>query len=177
MKRLLGRLLRFRTDQSGSATIEFVIVFPAVLTVMLSGIELGFVTLQQAMLERAMDITVRDIRLGTGTAPQHDEIRDSICARAGFIASCKSTLRLEMVRVDPRAWGGISDEPDCINRAEEVAPVRSFVNGAENDLMILRACAMIDPVFPTTGLGRALARGPDGQFALIAISAFVQEPR
>ena len=55
--------------------------------------ELGFVTMQHSMLDRAMDMTVRDIRLGTGTAPQHDDIKDMICARAGFIPDCDTSLR------------------------------------------------------------------------------------
>ena len=35
----------------------------------------------------------------------------------------------------------------------------------------------IDPLFPTTGLGKKLGEGAGGQYALIATSAFVQEPR
>lgn len=178
MTRIIRRCLRrFGLSEDGSATIEFAITFPAVVTVLLSGIELGFVTLQHAMLERAVDITVREIRLGTGTAPQHDEIKDRICSRAGFIADCGSNLRLEMIQVDPRAWSGVPETPDCTDRSEPVQPVRAFVNGQENELMILRACAKIDPVFPTTGLGKSLVKGAGGQYALVSTSAFVQEPR
>jgi len=174
---LLTMLKRFARSQSGSATIEFAITFPVLITLMLSGIELGFVSLQHAMLERAMDITVRDIRLGTGSVPQHADIIDLICERAGFISNCDTTLRLEMIQVDPRNWTDIDATPDCIDRSVEVSPVRNFVNGQENELVILRACAMIDPVFPTTGLGQSLSDGgTDGQFALVATSAFVQEP-
>ena len=89
-------LSRFRKSESGQSTIEFAITFPAVLVILLSGIELGFVNLHHAMLERAVDMTVRDIRLGTGTAPQHDAIKDLICQRAGFIDNCADSLRLEM---------------------------------------------------------------------------------
>lgn len=176
--RIRRSLRSFLRSQTGSATIEFAITFPALITVLLSGIELGFVTLQQAMLERALDITVRDIRLGTGNAPQHDEIKDLICERAGFISNCGASLRLEMVQVDPRAWTAIDPDPDCIDRSAEVAPVRGFVNGQDNELMILRVCAMIDPVFPTTGLGKTLADGgTSGQYALVTVAAFVQEPK
>lgn len=168
---------RFKRSEDGSTTIEFAITFPAMILFLLSGIELAFVTLNHVMLERAMDITVRDIRLGTGTAPQHDEIKDLICSRAGFIANCTDTLRLEMIQVDPRNWVDIPAEVDCVDQSEEVAPVREFVNGLENELMVLRACAKVDPVFPTTGLGDALVKDGAGQYALVAISAFVQEPR
>lgn len=177
MRRILSFPKRFLRSEKGSSTVEFVIAFPAIITLMLSGIELGFVTLQHSMLERAMDMTVREIRLGTGTAPQHDEIKQRICDRAGFIANCNDALRLEMVQIDPRAWSAVDPNPDCIDRSQEVAPVRNFVNGQENELMILRACVRIDPVFPTTGLGSTLAKGPGGQYALISTTAFVQEPR
>lgn len=168
---------RFRRSEDGGATIEFSIVFPALMFFMLSGIELGMVSLNHVMLERAMDITVRDIRLGTGTAPQHDEIKDLICERAGFISNCSENLRLEMVQVDPRDWTNISTDADCTDQSEEVSPVRSFVNGLENELMILRACAKFKPFFPTTGLGDSLIKDGAGQYSLVSMSAFVQEPR
>ena len=177
MTRAVPRFLRrFRAREDGTATLEFAITFPAVLFILISGIELAMITLHHSMLERAVDMTVRDIRLGTGSAPQHDELKDLICGRAGFIYECDTNLRLEMVRLDPRNWTGISDAPDCTDQSEEVAPVRTFVNGQENELMVLRACAKIDPVFPTAGLGRSLEKDGAGQFALVSTTAFVQEP-
>ena len=170
-------LRRFSRSEDGSGTVEFAIVFPAMLLFMLSGVELGMVTLQHSMLERAMDMTVRDIRLGTGTAPQYDDIKTDICLRAGFIEDCENNLHLEMIQLDPRDWAGLSSTPTCTDQSEEVAPVRVFVNGAENELMIMRACAKINPVFPTTGLGQNVTKDGAGQFALVSISAFVQEPR
>ncbi len=175
--RLGRKLRRFWRAEDGNATIEFAITFPAIITIMLSGLELGFVTFQQSMLERAMDLTVRDIRLGTGTAPQHDDIKAMVCDRAAFISDCNSSLRLEMVQVDPRDWSGISATPDCTDRSEEVSPVRNFVNGQENDLMVLRACAKIDPIFPTTGLGMNMNKDAYGQYSLVSTTVFVQEPR
>lgn len=177
IRALRSTLRRFRRDEAGNATIEFAITFPALIVLMLSGLELGFVTLEHSMLERALNLTVRDIRLGTGSAPQHDEIKTMICDRAGFIPNCSTSLKLEMIQVDPRAWAGLDLTPDCTDKSEEVLPVRNFVNGQSNDLMILRACAKIDPVFPTTGLGSSLATDAYGQFALVSTTVFVQEPR
>ncbi|MBE1282615.1 MAG: pilus assembly protein [Rhodobacteraceae bacterium] len=168
---------KFRRSEDGSATVEFAITFPMMMFFLMSGVELGMITLRHASLERAMDITIRDIRLGTGAAPQHDEIKDLICTRAGFIQDCDSNLRLEMIQLDPRALTAIDSTPDCTDQSEEVAPVRSFENGQSNELMILRACAKIDPVFPSTGLGNSVVKDGAGQFALVASSAFVQEPR
>ena len=78
------------------------------LMVLFAAVELGMINYRQIMLDRAMDMTVRDIRLGTGGDMQHDDIRDTICARSGFIkmAECNVSLKLEMVRLDPFNWGG-----------------------------------------------------------------------
>ena len=93
-----------------------------------------------------------------------------------MIPNCENALRLEMVRIDLRDTVSMPGTADCSDSSEEVQPVRSFVNGQENELMILRACAKFDPIFPTTGLGKQLKKDGAGQFALIAMSAFVQEP-
>jgi len=88
---------------------------------------------------------------------------------------CSSDL--EMIQIDPDNWADIPDEATCTDKSEEVSPVVFFENGLENELMILRACAKIDPVFPTTGLGNNVVKDGAGQYSLISISAFVQEPR
>lgn len=53
----------------------------------------------------------------------------------------------------------------------------NFENGQDNELMILRACVKIDPIFPTTGLGANIPKDGYGQYSLIATSVFVQEPQ
>lgn len=178
---LKQRLGWFRRADEGNATVEFVIVFPLMLLIMAYGIDLAFVNLRYAALERALDLTVRDIRLGTGTAPQHDEIKDLICVRASFIENCDENLRLEMINIDPRNWVDIDPNADCTDKSEEVSPVRTFVNGQENELMILRVCARNNPIFPDAalGLGKDLASDPDGekQYSLVSTTAFVQEPQ
>ena len=181
MDRVLACLRRLAASQDGHATIEFVITFPALIFILLSGIELAMVSLNHSTLERAVDMTVRDIRLGTGTMPEdadvnHENIKNTICDRAAFIPDCRENLRLEMVRMDPRNWTGLSNDVDCTDKSEDSLPVRNFRNGAENELMILRACVKFDPIFPTSGLGKQLAKDGAGQAALIATSAFVQEP-
>ena len=174
--KITSALRRFRQKEDGSATVEFAILFPAFVTILLSGVELGMITLQHSMLERGLDLAVRDVRLGTGTAPQHDEIKNRVCQYAGLLKNCDSTLRLEMMQVDLRDAVLWDTSPDCVDTSAAVQPVRTFVNGQENDMMILRACVKIDPIFPTTGLGKQLAKDGAGQVALVATSAFVQEP-
>ncbi len=174
---LIDRLSRFRRDEDGTVTTEFVIMFPLFIFLTLAGIEMGIIAVRQATLERAVDLTVRDIRLGTGTAPQHDDIKDLICDRAVMVPECKSNLRLEMIRVDPENYTPPPVVPDCTDKSEEVNPVRAFTNGLDNELMILRACAKFEPYYPLAGIGRELTKDNAGYAAVTATTAFVQEPR
>lgn len=170
-------LRRFRQQQDGNASVEFAIVIPAFLMILMSTVELGMINLRHSQLERALDETVRTIRLGTGNDMQHNELRDEICTRSGFIDECGTSLRLEMVQLDPFNWTPIDPTPDCVSRIENVQPVRTFVNGQSNELMFIRACMKFKPLFPTWGLGTHLSKDGDGRINLIASSAFVQEPR
>ena len=170
-------LRRFRRQTDAVVTVEFAILMPLYFMFLTSTVELGMVILRQSQLERAVDIVVRDIRLTTGAALQHDVVRDQICAVSGFIDNCATSLRLEMVQLDPFAWAGVDPQPDCISKPEEILPVRSFPDsGDSNDLMLIRACMRFKPMFSGWGLGEDIA-DPEGLVSLIATSAFVQEPR
>ncbi|NIZ13464.1 TadE/TadG family type IV pilus assembly protein [Phaeobacter sp. HF9A] len=177
LSRIRATLRRFRRRQDGAVTIEFVIIFPVMLLILFSTVELGVINLRQIMLERAMDMTVREIRLGTGGNMQHDEIRDRICDYSGTIRNCATSLKLEMVQLDPFNWTSVDATPDCIESIEESNPLINFKNGGSNDLMFLRACLNITPLFPGWGLGKAFQKDGDGRIHLYASSAFVQEPK
>ena len=169
-------LRRFLREEGGNASVEFVLVFPAYLALMLMSIELGFVTLRHTLLERGLDIAVREVRLGTGTAPQHDEIKDLICQNSLMIRDCATTLRLEMRSADIRAFNSLDTTADCTDAAEPTKPVKQFVNGQQNQLMLLRACLRFDPLFPDDALGSALTKDASGQSSIVSMTAFVQEP-
>ena len=173
LHRLVARLWK---DERANPTVEFVIMFPVMVFFLLSAVELGFMTMRNTMLERAVDMTVRDIRLGTGMDLQHDDLKDSICERGGMLPDCRENLRLEMVQIDPRNWSAPDPTPDCTDQSEDAKPVRNFVNGQENELMLIRACYKFRPVFPMTGLGKSLTTDGAGHAAMVASSAFVQEP-
>ena len=170
-------LKRFRRDDAGSASIEFAIMFPVFFVILISAMELGLMTVRSALLERALDVVVRDIRLTTGTAPSHVQLRTAICEETSVVPDCFNNLALEMRLVDPRAWTDIPSAVTCTNRAEEVAPVTTFQHGMDNEVMIIRACAKYEPMFSDYGLSAFMSKDSSGDVALIAKSAFVQEPR
>ena len=176
IRALSNRLRRFRRGTDGNTSIEFVIIFPLFMTFLLFSLELSFITLRHAMLERGLDLTVRQIRLGYATPPDHPTIKGMVCDYSKLGGNCEENLRLEMKPIDPRAYVGLDVAADCTDAAEPTKPVRQFVAGQRNQLMILRACLKYNPFFPGATLGEALHKDSSGQAAVTSISAFVQEP-
>ena len=64
----------------------------------------------------------------------------------------------------------------CVDRAELGPPVLNFNSGLNIELMVLRACALFDPMIPTSGLGKQIPKESGGAYALVATSAYVMEP-
>ncbi|WP_428511952.1 TadE/TadG family type IV pilus assembly protein [Roseovarius sp.] len=168
---------RLINDESGSATVEFVLVFPLYLSFMLMSIELGFVTMRHTLLERGLDMAVREVRLGTGTAPGHDAIKDLVCDNAIMVLNCKEKLKLEMRPANIFALNTLDTTPDCTDKAETAKPVvYKFFPGVANQLMLMRACYKYEPFFPKQFLGSALDKDPSGEAKIVSMTAFVQEP-
>jgi hypothetical protein len=173
-RRIAARFLR---DEGGSSTIEFALFVPFFLMLFLSSYEMGMLLARNAMLDRGLDMAVRQVRLGLMDPVDHDNMMSEVCRAAMIIPNCEQELRLEMRPLNPRSWQNIPDTPDCVNQVDPSTPMRQFVAGQPNQLMIVRACVVFDPFTPTAGLGEQLA-GEDGddRYALFSTAAYVVEP-
>lgn len=173
---------RFRQEEDGVVTVSFVLVFPVFMFFFYATYETGMVNLRHVMLERGVDLAVREVRIGSMNNPTADRLRERICDIAGVIPDCENQLRVEMLRRDLRAaWVPISSAAQCVNRAEPVQLPEEFNTFGDNELMFLRVCARIDPVLPGARLGRKIkeidsSAAAGGSFALISSAAFVVEP-
>ncbi len=176
MKHFVPKIRRFRSEEDGSATLEFAILFPFFVFMFCAAVELGMITFRHSMLERGLDLAVRDVRLTTGANFQHDDIKEMTCNYAGFLPDCRQNLRLEMIPVDMRNFSSPPAEADCVDHSQIVDPIRELRNGQQNEMIFLRACFVFKPIFPLTGLGRHLDTDASGNAAMVAQSAFVQEP-
>lgn len=172
------RMRRTAQAEGGNATVEFVLVFPVIMAIFLASFELGLLQLRHTMLERGLDVAVRTVRLSTNAMPDYATLRDDICEQAMLVVDCSNSLKLEMIRLDP--WSSFADveAPDCIDRPVDFTPARTWTEGGANDLILLRACVLFDPLFPTTGIGYQLSSDFDneGTYALTAKTIFVAEP-
>jgi len=169
-----ARLRRFRKADNGSSTIEFVILFPIFIIIFMSCFEAGMLMTRQVMLERAVDLSVRDLRLGHWAPPTHDEIKKTICNRAGIIPDCMNALLVELQPVSKSTWTPLPPQVTCQDKSNPITP--AFAGGAENEMMIVRACAITKPWFYATGLGLKLPLVDGEHYAIVSSSAFVNEP-
>jgi hypothetical protein len=186
---MIGFLRHFWQSEEGSATLEFVLWFPLFWALFMWSVEQGVYLVRQVGLDRAVDLAVRDVRLGAfddligpnlslaqQTALLHDAVKDRVCDLAFLIPRCQDDVKLEMQQVDPRNWSMLRAAVDCVDRSDSSRPVSQFTPGQSNDLVVLRACALFDPFFPTTGLGARLTKVSGGAYALVAVSSFAVEP-
>lgn len=173
----LRRGLRRILPEEGAASVEFVIVFPFFLGVFLSGYEVATMNMRAVMLERSMDIVVRNIRLSSGATLDYDQVKTDICARTFLIPNCNTALRIELTAINTNTWSGLTHSPVCTDRTATIQPIVQFENGQQNELMLMRACVVVDPVFPGIGVGRTIPKDASGGYQIIATSAFVNEPQ
>lgn len=172
----------FIRSEGGNATVEFVIIFPFLFSLFLTGVDLGVTMLRQSSLDRSMDMVVRDLRLGNlpeeGAA---QELRHRICEKTLMISTCISSLTIELVPVDTSDFGTFSTATTCINSEdEEINPVLAFnpgQGGEAQELMLLRACVVTSHFIAISRYLTSLPINPDGQSILTSHAAFVNEPR
>ena len=169
-------LRRFRKEEDGQMMIEFALAIPLIFTMFLTSVEMGVYAMRQSWLDRGLDMAIRDVRLSTGANFTHKDIKDKICNYSGFLPDCDVALKLEMNPINPRTFTGFGGPADCADVSMPVTPSRSFVHGSEHQLMMLRACYMFEPVFPTTGLGYEFTKDGTGRVKMVSLSGFVQEP-
>lgn len=177
MKHIRQYFVSYLRNENATATLEFVLVYPFFLFIFLWSVEIGIWMLRATALERGLDFAVREIRLSPANGrPSEKDSKETICEYAGYFEDCMSNLKLELRESDPRAFTGFAANVDCHDRAEAVKPAQHFVHGQAHSLMLVRACMIVDPLFPQLALGGAMVNQTDGTMGIYAISTFVQEP-
>lgn len=180
MKRLAAlkqKIKQIIHREDGTATIEFVILFPALMTLFLSSFEMSVLLLRSVMLDKSLDTTVRELRLGLIDTENTTELKSSICNRAPILADCSTTLLVELTPISTSTWTLPSGNTACIDTSADIQPATTVNFGTANDVMIVRACAKVDPFFaPSEWVLDLAPTDGAGQYAVVAASTFVNEP-
>ncbi len=171
-------LKSFLKDESANPTVEFVLVAPMFFWLIFSVFESGWLMTRQMMLERGLDLMVRDLRIGVyGPSPTHDLLKQKICEYSSVFKDCVNSVHLELDVLNRGSLGNAgTSNIGCVDRTGTVTPVTSVTPGSRGDIMFVRACIVVDPLLPGTGLGALLSKDPSGGFDMVAFSAFMNEP-
>lgn len=184
---MIGRRT-FLADESGTASIEFVLIVPIILTIFFASFESSFYMIRSVMLERSVDIVVRDIRLGTLENMNHRLLKERICETSALIANgdtCVDKMRIWMQPINTANFDMVVPARNCMDKAADIDPLvdpaaNEFAYGVDNDIMLLQICLLEQPLFPTTIVGAALVgangNGDDEDYGLVVTSVFVNEP-
>lgn len=180
----MNRLRRFLQDTSGTASIEFIFTFPIVFLVFTASFESSLYMVRNVMFERAVDLVVRDIRLGKMDGVTHAGLKEAICREGmmvGSIQKCVDSMRIWMQPVSTADFAMIAPPRSCVDKSQKVDTTEpagtTFAYGEANDIMLMRICWKEEPMFPTTAVSvRMPVDEADDNYALIVTTVFVNEP-
>ena len=180
MTRVLRRiplLRRFARSEEGSSTVEFCMWVPFMMFFLASMVEASTFMMRWMLLDRSLDIAVRELRLRTTNPPTFDELRQMLCDNMR-LPDCMNSLHLELSIVDQATWSGLGDAPLCRDRSQPIIPVteKNIPASLPNQFMTIRACALMEPLFGKVGIGAILPKDSNGELQVLAYSAYVQEP-
>ncbi|MEM9754840.1 MAG: TadE/TadG family type IV pilus assembly protein [Pseudomonadota bacterium] len=169
-------LKAFARDERATATLEFVIVFPIIMILFIAVFETAMILIRQVMLERALDNTVRLLRLTNNVSVSDDEIRTHVCNNTLVVTDCENILVVDLRVIDQVNYVLPTEDTLCVNRDGEVNPANEFVPGAQNELMLIRVCAEVQRILPFSGFGLNLTRDNNDNVHMTSASVFVNEP-
>ena len=167
--------------ERGGATVEFVLLVPAFLMVFISSFEASIMLTRQVMMERAVDIVVRDIRLDTGSTVTQNQVRNRVCERATILPDCRENMLIELTLIDQVTYATPAANAPCVNQLTSIVPQSSFAGSRSGQMVMLRACYSVQPSLPLAvlagnrTLGSYLINDEDGTFRIVTANAFVVE--
>ncbi|PWK60909.1 TadE/TadG family type IV pilus assembly protein [Roseicyclus mahoneyensis] len=174
---LLRHIRAYLHDERATATMEFVIMFPVVITLFIAVFETGMILSRQVLLERSLDEAVRILRLANGLTLTADDIEDAICENTRSIPNCAEALVVDLRLINRSTYVIPTPDVVCVNRNDiTIEPSNQFEQGQDNDLVMIRTCAIIDRILPFSGFGLNLVRDDTGGLHIVAASVFVNEP-
>jgi Flp pilus assembly protein TadG len=173
----------FLKDDSGEAVIEFAFIFPIIFLVFTASIESSMFMAKSVMFDRAVDLTVRQLRLGTLTNLSHENLKSTIC-RSGMmidsVTACVQSLKIWMQPVNTANFTMAAPPKSCVDKTQPIntnnPPANEFAYGADNDIMLMRVCMKEDPMFPTTLVSLKMPVDTDGKAIMQITTTFVNEP-
>lgn len=176
MKHIFKKLSDFARNEQGTATLEFVIAFPFMFSMIVLTFDSGLLMTKYVVLENALDRVVRDVRL-TGIASGETGatfFKTEVCNIAALIKDCEASLHVEMTPISTGSTF-VPGPVTCVDRTVSNPPANSITPGQPNEIVYVRACLVVDRYFPSA-LSGIFPVDASGGIRLVADSAYVVEP-
>ena len=178
IRRQLARLRAGALVEAGAATLEFVILMPTMFFFIANAGEATTILARGALLDRTLDVTMRDLRLGNLEGVTFEQFRQAFCDNSIGIPDCMKAVAIELRPLSGSNIAAMTDNVQCRNRAADIAPALTPVQaGSANQVMLVRVCASYEPMFPKyIGIGAALPKDENGDYRIVSLSSYVREP-
>ncbi|MEM7488847.1 MAG: TadE family protein [Pseudomonadota bacterium] len=165
--------------EDGGATVEFVIVLPVFLLIFFTSFEASMLLTRQTMLERGIDLAVREIRLDTKSTVSAAQMKETVCNRARILPDCEEddNLLIELRVVENvAAFTRPPNDYPCGRLNTTITPPAPFQGERASKMVIVRACYAVEPFLPGAPFSARLVDDVDGAYRMVAGAFFVVEP-
>lgn len=149
--------------------------------VFLSSFDAYILLTRQVMLERAVDIVVRDIRLEKPKTQTQRQLTSRICERGRILPDCRQNLLVEMTEIEAPLYAMLETEAPCVNQLTSIVPPANLTANRTGKMILLRACYSVEPALPLAvltvnrTLPSNLVNNEDGTIRMVTSTAFVVE--
>ncbi|MEO1014191.1 MAG: TadE family protein [Pseudomonadota bacterium] len=174
----MRRARRFSSDARGAAALEFAIVGPVFIALIMSLFELGLMMFKISMVDLAVSQATKFIYTGavqSGT-PTQEEIGEFICSRAVVLRDCENNITVELTAIGSFNAPPENDAPCVDSRNPDLNPTVAYDTGSGSQIMFMRVCVTTDVLTPGLGLGLALNSTDTDRAQIVSSVAFMNEP-
>jgi len=175
-----GLIRRFLRQRTGAAAIEFALVGPVHIALLLGMIETGMVLAKASLLDIGTAAATKQVYVGAATSGvvTRADIKDTVCKYVSRLQpNCVDSLIVELTPItDFTTVPGTSAKCQEAGSDEDIEPTVSFKPGGSSNTMFMRICLTTDILFPGLGAGLQMTRSDNGKFEFVSASAFQNEP-
>ncbi len=179
--RLIGgaarRTVAALRDRKGSTAVEFALVAPPFIALMLSTFEVGWFYFAASQVDAATIATARLVRTGQAQRAGFDkqEFFNAVCPTVQVFGDCDETLTVEVTVFNSFAELAADNAPVvCSNDALADIAALSYTPGTDNSIVRLRVCLLYKTLNPTIGVN--VSETADGKRRVFGSYIFQNEP-
>jgi Flp pilus assembly protein TadG len=164
-------------DRKGSTAVEFALVAPPFIALMLSTFEVGWFYFAASQVDAATIATARLVRTGQVQEAGFDkqDFFNAVCPTVQVFGDCDETLTVEVTVFNSFAELAADNAPVvCSNDALADIADLSYTPGTDNSIVRLRVCLLYKTLNPTIGVN--VSETADGKRRVFGSYIFQNEP-